>query len=445
MKMHAMALVPVLCGVAFVACSGSDSSNALGSGSPPGDDAGNNGATADSGGGGSSSDVTSGSDANTSGDSQPPIGPLSAPSWISSIADSSGKVGSDNGIAVHNGALVVGYWDLDNRDLKFATALTPSPTATSDWQVHSVEVAGDTGWLVRTVSYKSGVVMAHYNNTLHTLRIVRSLTGSPTKATDWRGHDVDTISSAGKQGGARTAIVELNGMLWLNYFDFVHNELKVARALSQTPDSASDWQIHSVASATRPSPGQYFNTMAIANGRIGFVYDDTQTRTVNYARALVDAPVQASDWQIHTIDSWQSVSADLGAQQGMTVLNGLPVVAYRDAYNKKLKVAIAKTSTPSQATDWAIQSLPVQNPMIIHANVVQGRIAVTCINRATDSSGGMTVVRALVAAPASAQDWAVYAPDSGGYNSSTVFNDQLAWEFQDMNAHAKVLLSSGTW
>ncbi|MBN2082087.1 hypothetical protein JW859_07750 [bacterium] len=354
--------------------------------------------------------------------------------WVVQTVDSNGSSSIRPSIAELNGKPVISYWDYEvtHGNIWFAQADTATPSATADWDTH----------IIRSVSglfYGSDSSMIINNGVPVVTATVDNGTGdgdlkyfiagssSPSSNSDWTEYFID--DSANQQGyyNSQTLIGTYPAV---SYYNISDGNLKYACADTANPTSTSNWVHHTVDNSA--NVGQYSALVEI-NSLPAVAYLDISNNDVKYARATVSAPTTSTDWQIHTV---ASVASDTGLS--LQVLNGVPVICYRDSYT--LHYAAADTATPSTSSNWTSHSVDTTASTWTYMSMVDlyGRPAIAYHDGGTAKD--LKFAWADSATPTSASNWDVAVVDSTGdvgrYANMTVINDRPYISYFDNTNYA---------
>jgi hypothetical protein len=147
------------------------------------------------------------------------------PSWQTVVVDAAGLVGLHGALAVDGaGRLHVSYYDDTNDDLKYATCAAGC-TAPAGWQTVTVSASGNVGQHTSLAVQADGRIhLGYYDVTNGDLRYATCATGC-TGAAAWQTAAIDTT---GDTGTYASLTVDRAGRLHLAYHDVTNADLRYA-------------------------------------------------------------------------------------------------------------------------------------------------------------------------------------------------------------------------
>ncbi|MBN2083456.1 hypothetical protein JW859_14770, partial [bacterium] len=180
------------------------------------------------------------------------------------------------------------------------------------------------------------------------LKYARATTSTGSSASDWT--QIVTVDSTGPTG-RHTSLAVVDGCPAISYQDYGNSNLKYARATTSTGANASDWtQLVTVDSTGNVG---HYTSLVVVDGCPAISYYDDSNDDLKYARATTSTGSSASDWtQIVIVES----TGDVGQYTSMAVINGCPMISYRDYTSSKVRFAAASTVTGSDSADWDCES-----------------------------------------------------------------------------------------
>jgi hypothetical protein len=228
-------------------------------------------------------------------------------------------------------------------------------------------------------------------------------------------------------------VVALDGRLWVSYYDYDNNAVKIAKSktmLPQLPQSTNDWENHVVGAALSVF-GQYFTGLAVHDGKLALSYEDKAAGGLKIALAKVPAPSKAADWDVQFVDS----TVDAGAQSRIISFSNRLWVSYIQK-GTSVKLARSNVKSPAGPGDWKIQTVAAVEAYVFNIAAVQGRIAVSYFDKPAIQ---LKLARAMVDEPQGASDWSVHKVDAGGgYTSLVAMGSKLAVAYEGDNKDLKV-------
>ena len=180
--------------------------------------------------------------------------------------------------------------------------------------------------------------------------------------------------------------------------------LRFAVANTANPRTTADWTVHTVASGS-PRTGDS-PTMSLVGGMPVIAYWNSGAWCMNIARATVAQPTSASQWVIRAVDStgirFQGNVLDLGGRIGIAYFRG-------DSFTD-LRFARAFTATPDTGADWSIHTIDnsANTGLMCSATVVGGKPVVAYGENSDPglhSAIFLKVARANGDTPGSSTDW----------------------------------------
>ncbi len=204
--------------------------------------------------------------------------PSSGADWLIHVVDNSLNVGHCTSMIVVNGKPAISYHDGYNLDLKFAQATTSTPGGSADWRIHAVDTVGDVGnWTAAAVI--GGLPAIAYNDITNAdLKYAHALVIEPTGSADWQIHTVD---SAGDVGYPWHSLIAIEGQPAVSYFDNTNFDLKYAWAKAAHPAGAGDWLVYTV--DTEGDVGRCSSLMEL-NSEPAISYWDYTNSDLKFAR-----------------------------------------------------------------------------------------------------------------------------------------------------------------
>lgn len=177
---------------------------------------------------------------------------------------------------------------------------------------------------------------------------------------------------------------------------------RFARATTATPSSPDDWVISEWNEWEERVNQTRIPWVAELDGKPAF------TIANRYYRALTATPSSREDWAVHLFDA----EADIDSHSPLIEYGGVPCALYIDSDIETLRIARARTPTPSSGSDWElseIDSWEMVHTDIYSMNVVDNRLAVCYGHRISESEpGDLSYAYATSAEPQGQADWQIH-------------------------------------
>lgn len=251
-----------------------------------------------------------------------------ATSWLSGVqVDAAGYVGQYTTLDVDASRRVhIGYYDVTNFDLKYATCATGCD-APAGWQLVTVDALGNVGRFPSLAVDASGRVhISYYQVSNYDLKYATCAANCDATA----GWDTVTVDGDGVVGQYSSLVVDANGRIHISYRDDTNGALKYATCTAGC-DAATGWK--TVAVDTAGNVGEHTSLAEGARGRLHVTYYDQANADLKYATCAAGCEATAG-WRAVTVDTagevgrWGSLAVDA---------NGRLHVAYHDFTNGSLK------------------------------------------------------------------------------------------------------------
>jgi hypothetical protein len=219
--------------------------------------------------------------------------------------------------------------------MRFAWATTQFPSSPSDWVKYTIDETYG-GWPAITLLDGKPIIAYQGSGEMY----ARSTTTTPVLSSDWVCHTVDTGTNSGDMWPG--AVTVIDGKPVLAYLDDTEDDLLCARALTATPSSSSDWQIHKVTDhgSSHDGVSAYLVTIGEYDGKIGIAYGSTFSY---FARSVTSTPTSSSDWAIHQVCG----EVNYGFKLSLSSYYGVPIFAHVNAI-----AHVAASTAPSSGADW---------------------------------------------------------------------------------------------
>ncbi|MEO7993861.1 MAG: hypothetical protein ABI743_05640 [bacterium] len=195
------------------------------------------------------------------------------------------------------------------------------------------------------------------------------------------------------------------------------------------PDAQPSWTSHFIIPLTSISNEVDYTTVVVHNGKlaVGFNSGNGGVPAVccdmMIAQSTIPLPSASTDWVVTTVDA----SGFQGQNNSLVDFQGRLVMAWNDATNGDLRMALANTVTPNGEGDWLKYNIDTIGITGYETDVqdVNGYLGVSYCN----SGGGLRFARATAVAP-TVSDWVKQTVDSTascGYDADmTVLNGKAA-------------------
>jgi hypothetical protein len=299
------------------------------------------------------------------------------------------------------------------------------------WRTHVVE-QHHWGWECSMVILVDKPLICYESNAIgdEGLRYARALISAPVDQSDWDTHTVD-VEDAGLHVRSPSLCI-VDSMPAIAYGLGIGNELRYARALTATPATSDDWQIHTVAAGDYAGDGC---ALAELDGRpmIAYAYGKSSERELRFALATTATPTSGADWITHTIEQ-------VGYYPIISLINynGAPAIAHGNCF---LRICQANTASPGSSVDWHCynidESTCIQDLSLAE---IDGKLAVAFNSDSIPSM--LMYARAFTSTPVSNEDWDVHEVSSplqnyNGYGSMVDFNGvpAIVWPRSDPAGH----------
>lgn len=239
------------------------------------------------------------------------------------------EVGLTTSLTVVNGVPWISYFDASNGDLRVARGVSSLPDAEEDWITMVADVGGDVG-LYTSIEDLAGVgAVSYYDRGVGALRFARALSTTPTGPADWSAHEVDR---AGGPTGFWTSLAILAGNPAITYYNFDAQDLRISLATSATP-GAGDWFAYTIDGSGRVGTD---GSLIVQDGRLAVSYWAAGASALRVARADTELPTNPSAW-----DSVVADSPGVGQWTSLVDYTGVIAVSYYDVSQGHLKYAQA--------------------------------------------------------------------------------------------------------
>lgn len=276
--------------------------------------------------------------------------PVGVIDWDVYAIDQAGNVGKDGSLAINNGRLAISYYDEELGDLKVAQATVDAPAAAGDWAVHVVDALLDSGDEGALLSVNGKLAVAYHSAAGGSLKFAQASIAVPASSSDWNITVIDNMNDA----GGDKSMVEFHDRLVIAYEVISVDDLKCAISNSLTPASEADWTTHLVDGDGVVGEGP---SLAVHDDLLSLTYDYDTGDNLRFARARVEFPASAADWNIHDPDTL----GNTGERTSLLYYNNRAAVTYFDNSNADLRFARAKVAEPGGETDWQLRTINAGN------------------------------------------------------------------------------------
>ncbi len=260
-------------------------------------------------------------------------------SAISSTVDSAGDVGEYTSLAIGlDGLPVISYRDATKGDLKVAKCQTVSCASVISTSVDSV---GDVGFFTSlAIGLDDLPVIGYWDASTGSLKVAKCQTVNCASV-------ISTTVDSGGTGWDISLAVGPDGLPVISYYHPAKRYLQVAKC--QTTSCAA--VTHTIVDSSTLNTGR-FTSLAIAPDGLPVIsyYD-------NINGALKVAKCQTAGCTSAISTTVDSSSGDTGRGSSIKIgVDGLPVISYRDANNKDLKVAKCLTTSCASVISSTVDS-----------------------------------------------------------------------------------------
>ena len=174
----------------------------------------------------------------------------------------------------------------------------------------------------------------------------------------------------------------------------------------------------------------YVALAPLPGNRLGVAYVDSSSNRLRYLYSGPGIPTGTGSW---TSSYYLTGTNQSWGQPSLTVVNGVPVIAYYNQASNILGVARSTVALPSSAAQWSVKNIDVtgggHNPTVIDLG---GRIGVAHYDLPNTA---LRFSRALTDAPALPTDWQHHvvdnSNDTGGYLSAAMCQGRPAIAYSD--------------
>ena len=363
--------------------------------------------------------------------------------WTTIIVDSTGFVGQYTSLKVVDGKPAISYYDLPNRDLKYAYASTVNGAAVGDWTTITVDSTGTVGEHTSLAVVDGKPAISYYDQTNADLKFARNSAADGSGM--WTTITVDGIG--GITVGEYTSLAVVDGKPAISYYDSTNADLKYAR--NSAADGSGTWSlaVADFGSGTTGTVGE-FTSHAIVNGKPAISYYD---RTNSALRFSINSAADGSGtWATTVVDN----AGDVGFYTSLAVVDGKPAISYQDSTisNQDLKYAINSAADGSGAWSTVTVDSTGNAGQFSSLALVDGKPAISYYD---NTNGNLKYAYASTVNGAAAGDWTTITIDSTGfvglYTSLAVVDGKPAISYRDSSigdlkfARNSLADGSGSW
>ena len=232
----------------------------------------------------------------------------------------------------------IGYYDENNKDLKYAECASSCTTA-SNWTLITVKSSGDVGEYISLAADGAKTAISYFDKSDEELEYA-ICESTCTSAANWTTVVVD---SAGFVGEHTSLAFDSSGNPRVSYYDKDNDKLKFAQCDS-TCTSSGNWTTVTVESSDKT--GQ-FSSIAVSGTKVGISYYYEDDKDLRYAECASNCN-SSGNWTIVTVQSsnepgkYSSIGYDS---------SGNPKISYYEENKKDLRYAECN-STCTSAGNW---------------------------------------------------------------------------------------------
>ncbi len=238
--------------------------------------------------------------------------------FYAEVADTNLNVGYYSSLAVVDGRPAISYFDNANDNLKYVRADDADGTAWGTPVV--VDSAGSVGWMTSLAVVDNRPAIAYMDDTKDHVKYVR--------ATDSSGSGVWQTPVLVSTNGYWPDLKMVNGRPAMSFVDLKDGGLKYIRANDAT---GGTWGA-AVTITSGASTAQYFNAMAIVNGRPAIAFWEYHTSTgagaLKYVRAGDASGTTWGSPQTLFTNNFYAFDFVFADAVSLSVVNGKPAVAF---------------------------------------------------------------------------------------------------------------------
>lgn len=251
-------------------------------------------------------------------------------------------------VQLNRGKPLIAYRRTNDTLLKLATCVDDCYTLSPIWVDVTVDANARPGSFtdLQLNQDKPAIAFADQTNDRVKVAICINICDSINAA--WR-----SLTIPNSQNAAELSLAFHQDRPIVTFRDFSTSSpaLKIAVCMQFCADAFnSQWSVRTIDAAGIPGRN---STVKIVNGVPVVTYYDDALKDLKYAVCTQNCLTDSAAWSITTIDS----TGDVGSQSSMLVVNGVPMVAYYDATNQDLKLAVCTGGCFTAQPTWQISTL----------------------------------------------------------------------------------------
>ena len=262
------------------------------------------------------------------------------------LIDGPGNVGQFSSIdGTIGGGVVASYYDADSGDLKFGACTALCDRANATWTTSIVDRAGDVG---RHSAVAGGAVprIAYYDATLGALKLATCTAACTTASPFWVISIVDRGSG---DTGLYPSLGSVGDSTAISYYDRTNGDLKLAVCASACSSETPTWKIITVDSAG--DVGRFAVMRGDFAAEVEIAYADATNGRLKMAICKASCASPSASWIFQNVDQLAS-NADM--RISLALNEGAPSISYYDADNGALKLATCNTSCGTSTPQWVV-------------------------------------------------------------------------------------------
>ena len=262
------------------------------------------------------------------------------------LVDGPGNMGQFPSIdGTIGGGVVASYYDADSGDLKFGVCTALCDRANATWTTSTVDRAGDVG---RHSAVAGGAVprIAYYDATLGALKLATCTAACTTASPFWVISIVDRGSG---DTGLYPSLGSVGDSTAISYYDRTNGDLKLAVCASACSGETPTWKIITVDSAG--DVGRFAVMRGDFAAEVEIAYADATNGRLKMAICKAGCASPSASWIFQDVDQLAS-NADM--RISLALNEGAPSISYYDADNGALKLATCNTSCGTSTPQWVV-------------------------------------------------------------------------------------------
>lgn len=264
------------------------------------------------------------------------------------LIDGPGNVGRYSSLSGIGTARMVSYYDADNGDLKLATCTASCDSAGAIWVTSTVDSGGDVGLYTSLSSVAGNPAIAYYDATNKALKLAVCSASCTSAAPAW------TITTVDRSSADTGRYPNLAGgdHPRIVYYDQANGDLKLARCTAGCASGNPTWSITTVDSAG--DVGRFAVARTAFPDVIEIAYADASNGRLKMAICTANCSTDSPSWIFQDIDR---LAADLDTQLSLALNQGAPSISYYDAANGDLKLATCNRSCGTSSPEWVVSTI----------------------------------------------------------------------------------------